>query len=274
MTPPLLRMEIEAADGRRFTVGLHQGHDLSIPICFDRDRPRAFGLPPAEGTPFAAGGFVGDVRRGGSCDCFRLTLHPHGDGTHTEGVGHVVEEHIAVAASAPEAPLLARLVSLPVRPLDEDYQGPGHSGRDLALHRLDLARRLGDGVGAPALILRSLPNDATKLQRDYSNTNPPYLSSEAIGWIREQGVDHLLVDLPSVDREDDDGRLANHRRFFGVDPGVRGLGGQAPLRRSITELVWIPDEIPDGLYLLDLQVPDIRSDAAPSRPRIYPLVER
>ena len=272
-SPPSLRMEIETSDGRRFLVALDQSHDLNIPVLFDRTAPRAFGLPPASSEPFASGDFVGDVRRGGSCDCFKLTLHPHGDGTHTEGVGHVVEEPIAVAAVTPTAPLLARLVSVPVRLLEEDYEGPGVPGADLALHRCDLIKALKElsDVGTAALILRSLPNGPHKLQANYSGTNPPYLTTEATIWMRDQGIDHVLLDLPSIDREHDHGHLANHRRFFGVAPGTRGLGGEPPARKSITELIWVPDEIADGLYLLDLQIPDLRSDAAPSRPRIYPL---
>jgi hypothetical protein len=38
---------------------------------------------------------------------------------------------------------------------------------------------------------------------------------------------------------------------------------------SITELAWIAAAIPDGHYLLDLQIPAFLSDAAPSRPLLY-----
>jgi hypothetical protein len=41
----------------------------------------------------------------------------------------------------------------------------------------------------------------------------------------------------------------------------------------VTELAWVPDSVPDGLYLLDLQVPAFASDAAPSRPVLYPVTE-
>jgi hypothetical protein len=39
----------------------------------------------------------------------------------------------------------------------------------------------------------------------------------------------------------------------------------------VTELAYAPDAAPDGLYLLDLQVPAFVADAAPSRPVLYPL---
>jgi hypothetical protein len=40
---------------------------------------------------------------------------------------------------------------------------------------------------------------------------------------------------------------------------------------SITELIYVPEEIPDGFYLLNLQVAPVESDAAPSRPVLYSL---
>jgi hypothetical protein len=49
--------------------------------------------------------------------------------------------------------------------------------------------------------------------------------------------------------------------------GDRAGGGQ----RTITELALIPQSAPDGLYLLDLQVPRMLCDAAPSRPLLFPL---
>ncbi len=36
----------------------------------------------------------------------------------------------------------------------------------------------------------------------------------------------------------------------------------------------MPDELPDGLYLLELQVPALGGDAVPSRPLLYPLAGR
>ena len=79
------------------------------------------------------------------------------------------------------------------------------------------------------------------------------------------GIDHLLVDLPSVDREEDGGALAAHKRFWEYPE-------KKFVKRSITELVYIPDNVPDGLYLLNLLVPAFNLDAAPSRPVLYPLL--
>jgi hypothetical protein len=85
--------------------------------------------------------------------------------------------------------------------------------------------------------------------------------------IAARGVRHLLVDFPSIDRMHDGGRLANHRTFW-------NMAGAADTGRTVTEMIYVDDDIPDGRYLLNLQIPAFAADAAPSRPVIYPLKER
>jgi hypothetical protein len=92
-------------------------------------------------------------------------------------------------------------------------------------------------------------------------------------WIVEQGIRSLIVDLPSLDRADDGGRLEAHRIYWGLEPFDRRSTDARRPDALVTELAYIPDEVPDGLYLLDLQVAAFASDAAPSRPVIYALRE-
>jgi arylformamidase len=79
-------------------------------------------------------------------------------------------------------------------------------------------------------------------------------------------VQHLLTDLPSVDREQDGGRLLAHRAFWNYP-------AQPRLEATISELLRIPPTLPDGEYLLELQVLDLDSDASPSIPTLYALLE-
>src|SRR5207237_684576 len=66
--------------------------------------------------------------------------------------------------------------------------------------------------GWDSLIVRTLPNDDGKLSRGYDeNDIPPFFTAEAMEFIVQSGFKHLLVDLPSIDRLFDDGKLANHR---------------------------------------------------------------
>ena len=111
--------------------------------------------------------------------------------------------------------------------------------------------------------------DGTPL-RAYEGPAPaPYLSRQAATWIVGRGIETLVLDLPSADRADDGGRLTAHRVFFGLPPGSRDARAASRPRATITELAWIPAEVADGYYLLDLQIPSFNTDAAPSRPLLY-----
>ena len=90
-------------------------------------------------------------------------------------------------------------------------------------------------------------------------------------WIVAQGVDHLIVDLPSVDREEDGGELGAHRIFWDFAPGQTTPPPEARPERTITEFACIPKGLDPGLYLLNLQLPAFMLDAAPSRPLLHPL---
>jgi hypothetical protein len=99
-------------------------------------------------------------------------------------------------------------------------------------------------------------------------TEGSYLSREAAEFLVARGIEHLVVNLPSIDRAHDEGKLTAHRVFFGLPAGTR-----APTRpqATVTEFANIPPEVPDGPYLLEIQVPAIAGDAVPSRPLLYPI---
>jgi arylformamidase len=122
-----------------------------------------------------------------------------------------------------------------------------------------------------ALIVRTLPNRPDKRAHDYSAETPPYLTREAAALLVERGIAHLVVDLPSIDRSRDEGRLTAHRIFFGLPPTSTALAQATRPEATITELAYAPDEVRDGAYLLELQVPALGGDAVPSRPLLYPL---
>ena len=91
-------------------------------------------------------------------------------------------------------------------------------------------------------------------------------------YIVDKAFQHLLVDIPSIDRMHDQGKLANHRLFWNVVPGSIEAGPETRTDKTITEMIFVDPGVADGLYLLDLQVPAWHSDAAPSNPVLYPLM--
>ena len=123
-----------------------------------------------------------------------------------------------------------------------------------------------------ALVVRTLPNPPSKRYTNHdAGDAPPYFTAEAMRWIVEQGVRCLVVDLPSIDRANDGGRLTCHRIFWGLPAGGRSASAASRADATVTELAYIDSEIADGVYLLNLQVAPFVADAAPSRPILLPL---
>lgn len=244
--------------------------DLAIPLYFNGPQPNTYGVDRAAGRAFEGGGFVGDVRRGGSCNFEQYTLVPHCNGTHTEGLGHLTAERIPVHPLLRRDLFPATLVSVQPRSAAEtrDRYRPALNPEDRVIDREGLlAAWAEDPDWSEALILRTLPNGPDKCSRDYMQEAPPFFTLEAMQLIRSRGVAHLLTDLPSVDRLFDEGRLSAHRIFWELEDGRPPA--PAALARTITEFIYAPDALPDGRYLLNLQLAPFMADAAPSRPRVY-----
>lgn len=254
------------SQNQTFVADLSAGIDLSLSIGPQGDNPNAFHIQPAQFEPIRVGDFVGAVAEGGSANCEVLTLCPHGNGTHTECVGHILKDRYTVPEALTQSYFLVQVLSVEL-----DQQQERSFLAEVALH--------GKLQPADALCLRSLPNSEAKRSMLWSGNEPPYISEEAMQAIVAGRYTHLLTDFPSVDPEEDAGALAAHRIWWNVpsreetlaDPDGRFLN---TVRRHacITELVYVPNSVEDGLYLLHIQTPSLRSDAVPSKPVLYPLL--
>ena len=100
----------------------------------------------------------------------------------------------------------------------------------------------------------------------YSHTNPPYLLEEAAVYLREKGIKHLLIDLPSVDKEQDGGKLLAHNAFWNTVGEIR-------FDATITEFIYVPNRSEDGEYLLNLMVAPFENDATLSKPILYKIIK-
>ena len=251
---------------------------LAIPLEFDGTQPNHFGAPMASATALEADGFIGDTRRGGSCNVSQLTIVPHCNGTHTESVSHIVDELVPVGELMSPLLLPCTVISLEPETLGvcSERYSPNPEPGDLVIS----ARRLGEALAEQpdaqhcgAIVIRTLPNSEEKFSRAYADTasGPPpvFFSSEAMALLLE--FDHLLVDFPSIDKMFDEGQLANHHSFWNIDAGSHHINAGARQQRTVTEMVFVPDSVADGLYLLNLQIPPFKTDAAPSRPVLFPL---
>lgn len=244
---------------RTYAVDYSRPLDLSLPIQASPDAASAWYCPPPTIEPVRTEQFTGSVAEGGAVNFRNVFFNPHGNGTHTECFGHISEDWQSVNQHLKQFVFGCVLVSL----------APNINGEDavIELDQLQAALAPYQPAQATAVAIRTLPNSPEKRQRQYSNTNPPYISAEGLAWLYDWGVRHLLIDTPSVDREFDDGVLAAHHAFWNYPDAPR-------TEATITELIYVPDAILDGLYLLDLQVAAFENDAAPSRPVLYALEDR
>lgn len=262
--------------GMRYAVDLARPRSLAILLDFDGAQPNFFAAPRARAEPLRSDAFVGDVGAGGGCNVSALSLVPHCNGTHTEGAGHIVRGGSKACDAVTETFLPALVVSVtpvPAGTCGEDC-GPSAEPQDRVIPRAALSTGLADFTDdlLTALVVRTLPNDAGKMSRFYDDEDPPaYFTADAMRYAVERGVRHLVVDLPSIDRMRDDGGMTNHHIFWNVPHGTHEPTPDMRADCSVTEMAFVDDGIEDGLYLLNLQLPAFRSDAAPSRPMLHAL---
>ncbi|AOE50744.1 cyclase family protein [Kangiella sediminilitoris] len=265
-------------DGRTYQLELSQASSIAIPLTFDKNQPNHFGANRAEKEILQGSDFVGDTRQGGSCNVSSIKMVPHCNGTHTETVHHITDEPVLIGDSLSSSLTSCYLLSVtPQRASETDeHYHPNLEDSDLLITRQALEQELSsqdlDLMGAIAV--RTLPNTEGKCRREYGESQqPPFFSTEAIEWLSHSNIHHLLVDFPSIDKMFDQGQLHNHHTFWNVPQGTHQLTDTTLLHRTITEMIFVDDDITDGLYWLNLQLPHFQLDAAPSRPVLYPLTD-
>lgn len=237
---------------KHIKIDLSKPIDISLPLRAGKENVTAWYVDPLRIEPVRMGDWIGDVNQGGSVNFRNIYFNPHGHGTHTECVGHISKENYTINACLKTFFFLCQVISL--KP--EEKNGD----------RIITKEILGPGSGGPvsALAIRTLPNTKDKLTKQYSNTNPAFIDHEAVTHLVSSGIDHILIDTPSVDKEQDGGKLLAHHAFWEYPHNTQ-------LHRTITELIYIPDSVPDGIYLLNLQIASFENDASPSKPVLYNL---
>ena len=238
---------------KEYQVDLSKPLDISIAISGSKDNVNAWYVEHPNIEPHIDGDFVGAIEKGASTNFFDISFNPHAHGTHTECVGHISNEYQSINQNLHQFFFLAEVITLT----------PKKNGEDLVITKKQLQKLIGNAL-SEALVIRTLPNRESKLTKQYSNTNPPYILADAMEYVRDLGVEHLLIDLPSVDKEKDDGALLAHKAFWNFNGKVR-------LGATITEFIYVEDAIVDGAYFLNLQVAPFENDASPSRPILYKI---
>lgn len=242
-----------------FQIDFSSPIDISLPITADGKNPVAWYQDQPEMTPVQMGDWTGKVTKGASTNFNNIAFNPHAHGTHTECLGHITRDFFSINDALKTFFFIAELISVTPEEKDGDW----------VITKAQVEQAL-DGKNPEAIVIRTLPNIEQKKHKNYSHSNPPYLEEAAATFIRELRINHLLIDLPSVDREEDGGALLAHKAFWNVKDTLN-LNADARHNATITELVFIPDTVQDGTYLLNLQIASFDNDASPSKPVLYKL---
>lgn len=277
---------------KQYTSDLSKGHSIARPLHFRGTPPEQTNFVPAPiRQPFQSGPFTGAIEKGGPCNVDRLDLIPHCHGTHTETVLHILDypweslvDQASVAAAANAWPVVATkcptdlltalLITVEATPAGEtsDSYRPNFEPQDHIIAGQAIRQAIADsGVdSADAIVLRT---DVAGTSKFDFNSGPatPFLSIEAMQAIVDFRANHLLLDLPSVDRLNDDGHLTAHHLFWNVPEHEHVATKESWLQKTITEMITVDAKLPDGFYLLNLQCGPLVSDASPSRPVLYPV---
>jgi kynurenine formamidase len=260
-----------------YEINAPEGKDISIPLEFNCEQPNIYDVDKASANAFKSKEFMGDTRKGGSCNFEEYKLIPHCNGTHTECVGHISYQRISVCETLKDTFIPSTLIT--VSAVNASETGNNYSPHKFKDDRLITERSLEKSLGEynkdflEGLIIRMLPNDDSKKSRRYSKDPPPFFSIEAMKLIKDLNVKHLLVDIPSVDRAFDEGRLTIHHIFWNVPQGSHEVDKNNHSLNTITEMIYVPDDIKDGIYMLNLQIAPFQADASPSRPVIFEILK-
>lgn len=235
----------------------NKGIDISLPLSPDSGAT-AWYCEPVKIWPVKGDGFIGKVSEGGSTNFNNIQLNPHGNGTHTENVGHISEAFHSINDTLTEFFFKAQVITI----TPEKFNNKEWNESDEIINKSHFENNVNPDI--EAIIIRTIPNQHSKKNKNYSNSNPPYILKSAIEYLNSIGIKHLLIDLPSIDRENDHGKLEGHKTFWNYPDNPI-------LDKTITELIYVDNNVVDGEYILNIQIISLENDASPSKPILYDI---
>lgn len=242
-------------NSKKLQIDLSKPIDISIPVDVQKQQQlNAWYIDNPTIKPEEFDGQKIKVSEGASVNFNTINFNPHSHITHTECAGHVTEKVYSVNKNLHQFFFLAELVTIAPLLHNDDFI--------IGVKQLKTALQ---NKKRDAIVIRTLPNLEDKKSKRYSNTNPTYLSEKAAIYLREKGIKHLLIDLPSVDKEKDNGELLSHNAFWNTSGEIR-------LDATITEFIFVPNKVKDGAYFLNLMVAPFENDATPSKPILYEII--
>ena len=144
--------------GKEYKVDFFKPLDISIPLKADKNCASAWYTEPMKLEPVRMGDWVGDVNKGGSVNFRTITFNPHGNGTHTECVGHISKEFYTINQTLDRFLFVAEVITVLPKELENG---------DFVITRGQLESLLSESGKPEALVIRTLSNGLTKLSTNY-----------------------------------------------------------------------------------------------------------
>ncbi len=242
-------------NSRKHQIDLSNPIDISMPLRASKENVNVWYIDEPTIEPEEVDHAIISVEKGASVNFNTINFNPHAHGTHTECVGHITKEVHSINENLKQFFFFAELITVAPEKKDDDF----------VISKKQLQFALGNKK-RDAVIIRTMPNTSEKKSMHYSHTNWPYLLEEATIYLRTKEVKHLLIDLPSIDKEKDNGELRGHNAFWNTE-------GKLRKEATITELIYVPNRVKDGTYFLNLQIAPFENDASPSKPILYQIIE-
>lgn len=265
-------------NAKQYSFDSNNYFNISIPLEFDGEQPNTYNVPKATASPYKDGTFIGDTRMGGSCNFQSISLVPHCNGTHTECIGHISNNRKYISQELKDTMFSAKLISVTISKAEgesETYE-PKLNPNDLLITKKEIEKaiqKLESDFTFDTLIIRTLPNSDKKKSQNYLHEEPAFLTIEAASYLTELRINHLILDVPSLDRTFDEGMLTSHHIFWNVEANSNELNANSFTHKTITEMAYIDSAIADGDYIVNIQITAFLSDASPSRIIMYPINE-
>ena len=248
----------------KYEINILNGVDISIPLDFNNNNPSFYNASAPNVNYYKSSNMEYNLDKNGICNVPVVSFNIHCSGTHTESGNHIIKDCNTINNLSIPHFIPSQVVSvLPEKNTSESYH-VDYLENDLCITKANLSRAIDfkSKLFNQGLIIRTLPNQKSKINHNYDDLHHPYLTNDAIEFIKECGFKHIVIDTPSIDRYDDNGKLGNHHIFF------KNRNGDIN-NNTITEFAYIPDTVKDDTYFLNLNISNFKLDAAPSRPYIY-----
>ena len=208
-----------------YKINTKQSIDISIPYNFNGAQPNFYDVNPGKLSPFKFAETSYSVANGAGCNVPEISMNIHCTGTHTECVGHLLEKNGSVSECIQD--LYMPTVLLTVRPKLFSECSDGYhvavkgDEKVISKESIEVSYKKHKLNNPLSMIIRTLPNPKEKQFYSFTENYPPFFTNDSLIFLSNK-IQHLVVDIPSIDRMEDDGILGNHRIFWSSHDDPKG----------------------------------------------------